>query len=149
MAPTAKDLYIEQLSKLKMGTPLYRPGVVQVGDVGFIDPLDGFFQTLYNIETPPSGEPGCPLPIIDLRKKSHPEQSKVHHVCYLSCFILRTLPDFVIILAEEIKEVRIICESSHVRQPVAVHRPITETGSSALKVKRDLYSQKSKMVNAS
>jgi hypothetical protein len=141
MAPNDKDLYIKQFLKLKKGTPLYQPCAVQVGDVGFIDPLDGFFQKLYNIDTPPRGEAGGPPPI-QLNTTSHREQCNAYHVCYLSYFILRTLPYFVIILAEEIKEVWILIESSHVGQPVAVRRPITETRSSAPKVKQKLYSQK-------
>jgi hypothetical protein len=142
MAPTDKNLYIEQFSKLEKGTPLYQPCAVQVGDVGFVDPLDGFFQKLYNIDNPPtSGEPGCPPPI-ELETSSHQEQCNAYHVCYLLCFVLRTLSDFVFIPAEEIKEVRSLIESSHVGQPVAVHRPITETRSSAPKVKWKLYSQK-------
>jgi hypothetical protein len=143
MPPTDKDLYIKQFLKLKKGRPLYQPCAVQVGDVGFIDPQDGFFQKLYNIAKPPtSDEPGCPSPI-RLETTRHPEQWDAMHVCYLSCSILGTLSDFVIILAEEIKEVRILIESIHVGQPVTVHRRIAETRSSGPeKVKRNLYSQK-------
>ena len=141
MAPTDKDLYIKQFSKLKKGTPLYQPCKARVGDVGFVDPLDGFFQTLYNIDTPPSGEPGCPRPV-QLNTTSHREQCNAYHVRYLSCFIRRTLPDFVIIIGAEIQAVRSLIESSHVGWPVAVPPRITETRSSAPKVKRKSYSQK-------
>ncbi|KAN0102362.1 hypothetical protein V8E52_012022 [Russula decolorans] len=80
MAPTDKNLYIEQFSKLEKGTPLYQPCAVQVGDVGFVDPLDGFFQKLYNIDNPPtSGEPGCPPPI-ELETSSHQEQCNAYHL---------------------------------------------------------------------
>jgi hypothetical protein len=149
MAHTDKDLYIKRFSELKKGGPLYQPCEVQVGDVGFIDPQDGFFQKLYNIASPPrNGNPGCPPPI-KFKTSSRTEQWDAIHVCYLSCLILRTLPDFVIILAEEIKGSRSLIACNHVGQPVAVHRPITETRSSAPKVKCNLYSQKSNMVNAS
>ena len=148
MAPTDKHLYIKQFSKLERGTPLYRPCPVQVGDVGFIDPEDNFFQKLYNIANPPTNEIGCPPPT-QLEKASHREQCEAYHVCYLSYFPLRTLPDFAIILAEEIKELRIRIECNCVGQPVAVHRSIAEMRSLVPKVKRNLYSQKSKMVNVS
>jgi hypothetical protein len=141
MPPTAEDIYTEQVLKLKKGTPLYLPCAVEVGDVGFIDPLGGFFQKLYNVAKPPmDNEPGCPSRIF-LESTCHPEQWDAFHVCYLSCFILRTLPDFLIILAEEIKEVRGLIERIYVGQPVAVHLPITETRSSAPRVNRDLNSQ--------
>jgi hypothetical protein len=151
MAPTDKDVYIKRFSELERGAPLYRPCEVQVGDVGFIDPHDGFFQKLYNIANPPMNDKsGCPPPI-KFETTSHTEQWDAIHVCYLSCFILRTLPDFVIILAEEIKGFRRLITSNHVGQPVAVHRPITETRSSAPKfrVKCNLNSQKSNIMNAS
>jgi hypothetical protein len=103
MAPTDKDLYIKRFSELEEGVPLYPPSEVQIGDVGFIDTEDGLFRKLYNIANPPTnGEPGCP-PLIKFETISHIEAWGAYHVCYLSCFILRTLPDFVIILAEEIK----------------------------------------------
>ncbi|KAN0120919.1 hypothetical protein V8E52_004188, partial [Russula decolorans] len=79
MAPNDKDLYIKQFLKLKKGTPLYQPCAVQVGDVGFIDPLDGFFQKLYNIDTPPRGEAGGPPPI-QLNTTSHREQCNAYHL---------------------------------------------------------------------
>jgi hypothetical protein len=70
---------------------------------------------------------------------------------YATCrvFVLRTLPDFVTILAEEIKGFRSIIANKHVGQFVPVHRPITETPSSAKVVKCNLNSQKSNVVNAS
>jgi hypothetical protein len=149
MAPTDKDVYIKRFSALKRGGPLYQPSEVQVGDVGFIDPHDGFFQKLYNIANPPANRNfGCPPPI-KFKTSSRTEQWDAIHVCYLSCFILRTLPDFVIILADEIKGFRRLIASNDVGQPVAVHGPVTETCSSAPKVKCNLYSQKSNMVNAS
>ena len=90
MPPTAKDLYIERFSKLKYGRPLFRPSPVQVGDVGFIDPEDDFFQKLYNITNPPtSDDPGCPSPV-RLETTRHPEQWGAFHVCYLSRSILGT-----------------------------------------------------------
>jgi hypothetical protein len=135
MAPTDKGLYIKRFSELERGAPLYRPSKVQVGDVGYIDAHDGFFVKLYNIANPPrNGKHGCPPPF-KFETTSYTEQWEAIHVCYLSCFILRTLPDFVIILAEEIKKFRSLIGSNHVGQPVAVHRPITETPSSAPKVK--------------
>jgi hypothetical protein len=80
MPPTDKDLYIKQFLKLKKGRPLYQPCAVQVGDVGFIDPQDGFFQKLYNIAKPPtSDEPGCPSPI-RLETTRHPEQWDAMHL---------------------------------------------------------------------
>jgi hypothetical protein len=121
MAPTDKDVYIKRFSALKRGGPLYQPCEVQVGDVGFIDRDDGFFQKLYNIANPPTnGKPGCPPPI-KFKTSSRTEQWDAIHVCYLSCFILRALPDLVIILAEEIKGFRSLIASNHVGQPVIVH----------------------------
>ena len=52
MTPIGKDLYIKRFSELKIGGPLYQPCEVQVGDVGYIDIHDGFFQKLYNIAKP-------------------------------------------------------------------------------------------------
>ena len=175
MAPTDKDVYIKRFSELERGAPLYQPCEVHVGDVGFIDAQDGFFQKLYNIASPPTNQrryyyqaPGQPQfdqlqlepgplvypsgpPPIKLETTTRTEQWDAIHVCYLSYFILRTLSDFVIILAEEIKGYRSLIASYHVGQPVVVHQPITETRSSApkVRVKCNLYSQKSKMVNAS
>jgi hypothetical protein len=151
MAPTDKDVYIKRFSELERGAPLYRPCPVQVGDVGYIDPHDGFFQWLYNIANPPRNRNRGGPPPIKFETTSHTEQWDAIHVCYLSCFILRTLHDFVIILAEEIKGFRRLIASNHVGQPVAVHRANTETCSSAPKfqVKCSLNSQKSNVMNAS
>ena len=133
MAPIDKDVYIKRFSELKKGGPLYEPCEVQVGDVGFIDPQDGFFQKLYNIAKPPTNDNhGCPPPF-RFETTTRTEQWDAIHVRYLSCFILKTLPDSVIILAEEIKGFRSLIASRHVGRPVAVHRPITETHSSAPK----------------
>ena len=84
---------MEQFSKLGKGTPLYRPGAVQIGDIGFIDPQDGFFQKLYNIATPPTDETGCPPPT-QLETATFMEVCEAYHVRYLLCFIWRTMPDF-------------------------------------------------------
>jgi len=95
MIPTDKDIYIEEFSKLNRGAPLFDPGhgeEVQVGDVGYIDAHDGFFQKLYNIAHPPTnGGRDCPPPI-QFKTISHPLQWGIVYV-YLTCFILRTLPD--------------------------------------------------------
>jgi hypothetical protein len=124
MAPTDKDVYIKRFSELERGAPLYQPCEVQVGDIGFIDRHDGFFQKLYNIANPPTnGKPGCPPPI-KFETTSRTEQWDAIHVCYLSCFILRTLPDFVIILAEEIKGSQSLIASNRVGQPVAYTEPL-------------------------
>ena len=95
---------MKQLSKLGNGIPLYRPDTVQIGDIGFIDPKSGIFQRVYNIANPlqSDDDPGCPPPI-QLEKASYREDCDLYYVCYLSCFIRRTLPDFEVILAEEIK----------------------------------------------
>ncbi|KAN0120920.1 hypothetical protein V8E52_004189 [Russula decolorans] len=80
MPPTAEDIYTEQVLKLKKGTPLYLPCAVEVGDVGFIDPLGGFFQKLYNVAKPPmDNEPGCPSRIF-LESTCHPEQWDAFHL---------------------------------------------------------------------
>ena len=114
MVPTDKDVYIKRFSKLKKGAPLYDPSEVQVGDVGFIDPLDGHFQILYNIANPPTdNKPGCPTPF-EVKKYIRSEEWDAIHVCYLSCFILGTLPGSVIILAEEIKGFRSLIASNRV-----------------------------------
>jgi hypothetical protein len=87
MAPTDKDLYIKRFSKLEKGGPLYQPCPVQVGDVGFIDPHDGFFLQLYNIADPPSptnSKLGCP-PRIDFETTSFTVHWDAIHVCYLGC----------------------------------------------------------------
>ncbi len=91
MAPTDKDLYIKRFSELKKGAPLYQPSEVQVGDVGYIDAHDGFFQKLYNIANPPrNGKADCPPPI-KCKTIRHIQEWDAIHVCYLSCFILRNL----------------------------------------------------------
>jgi hypothetical protein len=90
---TDKDVYIERFSELKRGAPLYQPCQVQVGDVGFIDPQDGFFQKLYNIANPPTTHFNDSPPSIKFETTSHTEQWDAIHVCYLSCFILKTLPN--------------------------------------------------------
>jgi hypothetical protein len=93
MAPTAKDVYIKRFSELKIGGPLYEPCEVQVGDIGYIDPRDGFFQKLYNIANPPTrSAPGRPPPV-KFETTTRKEWWDAIHVRYLSCFILRTLPD--------------------------------------------------------
>jgi hypothetical protein len=79
MAPSDRNLYIKQFSKLEKGTPLYQPCAVHVGDVGFVDPLDGFFQKLYNIETPPTDDAGFPPPT-KLETARHTEQCEAYHV---------------------------------------------------------------------
>jgi hypothetical protein len=85
MAPTDKDVYIKQFSKLKKGGPLYEPCEVQVGDVGYIDVHDGFFQKLYNIANPPTNDkPGCPL-AIKFKTTTRTEQWDAIHVCYCTC----------------------------------------------------------------
>ena len=127
MAPTDKDLYIERFSELKRGGPLYQPCEVQVGDVGFIDTQDGFFQKLYNIAKPPTnGRPGRPDPI-KFETASHTEQWDAIHVCptcLSACFILKTfLPNFVIILAEEIKGFRSLIAGNHVGQNLRLSPP--------------------------
>jgi hypothetical protein len=86
MPPTAKDVYIEQFLKLEMGTPLYRPGAVQVGDVGFIDPLDGFFQKLYNIETPPPRVATLTV-LLPLSWKKKVTMSSAKHTMYATCHV--------------------------------------------------------------
>jgi hypothetical protein len=147
---TPKDIYIKQLLGLGRGVPLYEPGKVHVGDVGFIDPRDGFFEKLYNIAEPHKDKRGCP-PAIKLKKTKYNRKWGHFYVCYLFCFILKTLPDFVIILDGEIRGIGSLVASSHVGQPVTVHRPIAEIRSSAPKfqVKCNLNSQTSNKVNAS
>jgi hypothetical protein len=150
MAPMApKDIYMKQFSRLGRGVALYEPTTVHVGDVGFINPQNGSFCKLYNIDDPPRNDkPGCPSPI-KLGTASHSQEWDAIHVCYLLCFALKTLPDFVIVLAEEIKGFGSLIASNRVGQAVAVHRPVTEICLSAPKVKWNLYSQKSRVVNAS
>src|ERR1700722_3255574 len=63
MSRTDKSLYVKHFSSLKYGAPIYRPCDVQLGDVGFIDTQDGFFQKLYNVSNPPQNVPGCPPPL--------------------------------------------------------------------------------------
>ena len=87
MPSNAKDLYTQQLLKLDKGTPLYQPCAVEVGDVGFVDPLDGDFQKLYNIANPPrSSRPGRP-PSIQLKRTRREMRCSAYHVCLprLSC----------------------------------------------------------------
>jgi hypothetical protein len=80
MAPTDMDVYIKRFSELKRGGPLYQPCEVQVGDVGFIDPHDGFFQKLYNIADPPTNrKPGCP-PRVKFKTTSRTEQWDAIHL---------------------------------------------------------------------
>jgi len=81
MSPTAKDIYDKRFSELKYGAPLYRPCEVQLGDVGFIDIQDGFFQKLYNISNPPSKEfPGGPPPVAIKRISHKPERWDAIHL---------------------------------------------------------------------
>jgi hypothetical protein len=81
MARNDMHVYINMFSRLDKGAPLYQPCEVQVGDVGFIDAQDGFFQKLYNIAKPPAnGKRGCPPPI-KLETTSHAEQWNAIQVC--------------------------------------------------------------------
>jgi hypothetical protein len=90
---TDKDIYFREFSKLERGAPLFEPGEVQVGDVGYIDAKDGFFEKLYNIANPPTtylnGERVGP-PEVKFETVSHSEKWGIIYVCYLSSFILRT-----------------------------------------------------------
>jgi hypothetical protein len=53
-----------QFSSLRYGAPVYSPCDVQLGDVGFIDTQDGFFQKLNNVADPPKNDvAGCPDPL--------------------------------------------------------------------------------------
>jgi hypothetical protein len=64
MSHTDRSLYVKQFSSLGYGAPIYRPGDVQLGDVGFIDTQDGFFQKLYNVADPPKNDvAGGPDPL--------------------------------------------------------------------------------------
>jgi hypothetical protein len=82
---TDKDVYIKRFSALKKGGPLYEPCEVQIGDVGYIDVQDGFFQKLYNIANPPEDKPGCPPPIKFETTARPPETWGPFHVCYCTC----------------------------------------------------------------
>ena len=86
MSPTDKSLYLKQFSALKYGAPLYRPCDVQLGDVGFIDTQDGFFQRLYNVADPPRNMAGCPRPLELIRSDPLFESWQAIHVslCSLS-----------------------------------------------------------------
>jgi hypothetical protein len=58
------SLYVKQFSSLRYGAPIYCPCDVQLGNVGFIDTQDGFFQKLYNVADPPKNDvAGCPDPL--------------------------------------------------------------------------------------
>jgi hypothetical protein len=61
-----KDTYIQNLTALKFGFPLFSPSNVQLGDIGFIDRSDGSFQLLYNVATPNIDLEGHP-PALTLR----------------------------------------------------------------------------------
>src|ERR1700754_4726119 len=70
MARTDRSLYVKQFSALGYGAPIYRPCDVQLGDVGFIDTQDGFFQKLYNVADPPKNSvAGCPGPLEIVKSK--------------------------------------------------------------------------------
>jgi hypothetical protein len=63
MSHTDKSLYFKLFSSLKLGAPIFHPCPVQLGDVGFIDAQDGYFQKLYNVADPPKNVAGCPDPL--------------------------------------------------------------------------------------
>ena len=68
MSPNHKDVYVKELSTLRMGLPIFEPSIdVQLGDVGFMDENDGLFHKLYNVANPPVDIHGCP-PAINLVK---------------------------------------------------------------------------------
>ena len=68
MSPNHKDIYVEALSALRMGLPIFEPSIeVQLGDIGFMDENDGLFHKLYNVAEPPVDIPGCP-PAVNLVK---------------------------------------------------------------------------------
>ena len=56
MALDIKATYEKALEDMGHGFPLFSPGEVELGDVGFVD-SDGLFHTFYNIANPPKGGP--------------------------------------------------------------------------------------------
>jgi len=76
MPPNHKDIYVEALSTLRMGLPVFEPSIdVQLGDIGFMDENDGLFHKLYNVADPPKDIHGCP-PAVTLVKGA-PRQEKL------------------------------------------------------------------------
>ena len=56
MSPNHKDIYVKAFSgsTLQMGLPIFEPSInVQLGDIGFMDEIDGLFHKLYNVAEPP------------------------------------------------------------------------------------------------
>ena len=82
MSRTDKNLYVQQFSSLGYGAPIFDPCDVQLGDVGFIDAQDGFFQKLYNVADPHKvGVAGCPDPLKLVKCKSQIQNWEGIHVC--------------------------------------------------------------------
>ena len=68
MPPNHKDIYVKAFSTLRMGLPIFEPSIdVQLGDIGFMDEIDGLFHKLYNVTEPPVDIYGCP-PAVHLVK---------------------------------------------------------------------------------
>ena len=70
MSPTGnhKDIYVKAFSALRMGLPIFEPSIdVQLGDIGFMDEIDGLFHKLYNVAEPPVDVHDCP-PAVNLVK---------------------------------------------------------------------------------
>ena len=76
-----KETYIQNLTSLKFGFPLFSPSNVQLGDIGFIDRGDGSFQLLYNVAAPDTNIEGHPPPLtLNCTKPDFTEWQGIH-VC--------------------------------------------------------------------
>ena len=65
MPPNHKDIYVKAFSTLRMGLPIFEPSIdVQLGDIGFMDEIDGLFHKLYNVTEPPVDIHGCPPAVL-------------------------------------------------------------------------------------
>jgi hypothetical protein len=84
MSRADKKLYVKQFSSLGYGAPIYEPCDVQLGDVGFINAQDGYFQKLYNVadsDLPKYGVAGCPVSLKLVKSKPQAVQWDGIHVC--------------------------------------------------------------------
>ena len=79
-----KDAYIDHLSRLDFGLPLFTPSNVELGDVGFIN-RDGAFQRLYNITKPDTKIPNHPPP--EMLSYGNPDLTDWHAIHVCSCFL--------------------------------------------------------------
>ena len=110
MSPNHKDIYVKAFSTLRMGLPIFEPSIdVQLGDIGFMDEIDGLFHKLYNVAEPPVDIHGCP-PAVNL-VKGEPRYERLEAIrVSFTLFLLAHFPQILVVEAEFDKGIILLCK---------------------------------------